>query len=303
MAKEKKDVYSIITERIIQKMEEGTIPWHKPWKVYDDGMAHRNLVSGKPYRGINAFMTHMSMYDSPFWVTAKQCIAQGGSITKGEKGTPIVFWSFRSKEQLEEAKNAGKPIAPFLVRYYTVFNSDQCEGLVVPQIKQVDLADHERIEQCETIVKNMPKAPTIHTRGQQACYSPSKDDVYMPKLGAFTGAEEYYSTLFHELIHSTGHDTRLKRKELSTITSMFSNSYAKEELVAECGAAFLCGKAGIENKTIDNSAAYLKAWLKRLKDDPKLIVHAAQAAQKAADFVLGEHKEYSKKEEPVKQAA
>lgn len=300
---DKKSVYDIITDRIIEKLEQGEVPWRKPWQVFDDGMSHRNMVYKKPYRGMNAFLTNMSGFDSPFWLTYQQINKLGGTLIKGEKYTPICHFQFRKKEEIAAAKAEGKLIAPFFLRYYRHYNVEQTEGIEIPEIKKLELTEHERIKKCDDIIEAMPEKPTIKHQGNRACYSPSKDVIEMPQMGQFTGAEEYYSVLFHELIHSTGHEKRVGRKEIKDPKCFGSKSYSIEELVAECGAAFLCGHADIEQTTLDNSAAYIQGWLKRLQNDSKFVVQAAQRAQKAADFVLGEYKDYSKTEEVTEKKA
>ncbi len=176
---------------------------------------------------------------------------------------------------------------PFLLRYYRVFNLCQTEGIA----EKLGLGESPRpvpsIEQCEHIVSAMPNAPRME-QSNAAWYRPSTDTVGMPARGLFSSAEEYYSTLFHELTHSTGHSSRIGREGIEILNTFGSESYSKEELVAEMGAAMLCGVTGIAPATIQNSAAYLKTWIERLKSDSRLLVSAASAAQKAADYIRGE---------------
>lgn len=283
------NVYEIITDRIVSQLEKGTVPWQKPWS----GMAAsepRNLVSKKGYRGINAFLTDCQGYTSPYWLSFKQAGDLGGKIKTGEKGTPVIFWNWVKKgtgkqdpvTDAELLKNI-----PFL-RYYTVFNSQQCE---LPEGKLPlvpDLPDNglTPIACCERIAAKMPNAPAIRYGEQRAYYRPSTDSVNMPKFGTFRTAEAFYSTLFHELTHATGHEKRLNRSGITDATYFGTSNYSKEELVAEMGAAFLCGTAGIENRTTDNSAAYIASWLRQLRKDTKLVIVAAAQAQKAADYIL-----------------
>lgn len=283
-------VYEIITDRIAKTLEAGTVPWHKPWKVA--GQPDCNLVSGKPYRGINVWLTLASTlefsFTSPYWLTFKQCQGLGGRVKKGEKGTPIVFWNF--KEIVEEAKdgNEAKVKKIPMARYYTVFNADQCEGLEkhIPK-PEWEGKPFNPIAEAEKIVAGYQGKPAITEGGARACYSPSRDTVTMPPRQAFDSPAEWYSTLFHELTHSTGHASRLAREGVVENHFFGDEAYSKEELIAEMGAAFLSGMAGIENATVNNSAAYIAHWLKALKNDPKLIIQAASAAQKAADLILG----------------
>ena len=273
------DVYQIVTDRIIRLLESGTVPWHQPWK--GGNQWPQNFVSRKLYRGINQFLLNAAKYPSPFWLTFRQVHLLGGTVRKGEKSFPVVFW----KRFREEGNEDAKPI-PFL-RYYSVFNVAQCEGITAPAIQAGEpKPKFERIEKCESIVASMPKCPAIQHYDGGACYSPWKDKIQMPDPELFASLEAYYSTLFHELTHSTGHVSRLNRKEVTEPGRFGTNPYGREELVAEMGAAFLCGNCEIENKTINQSASYIQSWLAKLKDDRKLVVLAAAQAQKACDFIL-----------------
>lgn len=287
----KRDVYQIVTDRIVRLLESGTVPWHKPWK--GGNQWPQNFVSRKVYRGINLFLLNSAGYASPYWLTFRQVQSLGGRVKKGEQSFPVVFWKIFKEEGDDEAR----PI-PFL-RYYSVFNVAQCEGINVPAIPAETTSKFQAIAECEQVVADMPKRPTINHKGARACYSPALDAVSMPEAKLFESSEEYYSTLFHELVHSTGHVSRLNRKEITEPIRFGSDPYSREELVAEMGAAFLCGHCEIENKTIDQSASYIQSWLAKLKEDRKLVVHAAVQAQKACDFILSvEHKEDEAPKEP-----
>ncbi len=275
----KNDVYQIVTDRIVSLLESGTVPWHKPWK--GGNQWPQNFVSRKVYRGINLFLLNAASYASPFWLTFKQVQSLGGRVKKGEHSFPVVFWKMFREEGDAEARRI-----PFL-RYYSVFNVAQCEGIAVPTIPTSETSQaFQSIEKCEQVVTAMPKRPAINHQGAHACYSPSLDAVSMPEARLFESSEDYYSTLFHELTHATGHVSRLNRKEITDPIRFGSDPYSREELVAEMGAAFLCGHCEIENKTIDQSASYIQSWLAKLKEDRKLVVHAAAQAQKACDFIL-----------------
>jgi len=277
-------VYEIITDQIVKKLSEGDVPWHKPWQ---GGDSPRNLVSGKPYRGINVFLLALQPYASTYWLSFKQCKARGGNVKKGEKGSMICFYKTVKGER--ENKKGEKESTTFpLLRYYYVFNVEQCEGVEYP--KPVFKEPGERIAECERVVEGMPQKPELKFEEQRAFYNPNFDFVNMPKYESFGKVEEYYSTLFHELAHSTGHDTRLKRKNFSC-NFFGDHNYSHEELVAEMTAAFLCGRTGIERVTLDNSAAYIKSWTGKIKADPKLIITTASQAQKAADFIINVKKE------------
>ena len=278
----KADAYQVITDRVITLLEQGTVPWNKPWT--SGNATPRNLVSGREYRGVNVFLLHAMSYGSPYWLTFKQAQAMGGNVMKGEKATPVIFWKWLELEERGKAERV-----PFL-RYYSVFNVAQCERIPADKIPALNGTErvHGPIQEAERIVAGMPKRPEVKSGLDRAFYSPSGDFVGMPSSGQFRTPEDYYSVLFHELTHSTGHESRLKRKGASGAewSAFGSTPYAKEELVAEMGAAFLCGQAGIVERTLDNSAAYVSSWLQRFRDDRRLVVQAAAQAQKAADFIL-----------------
>jgi antirestriction protein ArdC len=220
-------------------------------------------------------------YESPFWLTFRQALQLGGSVRKGEKSCPVVFW----KQTTIADKESGEPQKIPLLRYYHVFNVAQCDGLKIGT-EPVETPINGIIKP-EEIVAHMPQRPVIKHGMTRAFYAPREDYVGLPVRERFERAEGYYATLFHELVHATGHETRLNRATLTEKAGFGSNPYCKEELIAEMGAAFLCGQAEIAERTIDNSAAYLNGWLEQLRSDRTLIVHAAAQAQKAADFILG----------------
>lgn len=273
--------YEVITNRIIELLEQGTVPWQQPW---NGEQAHpRNLVSDKKYRGINAFLLGATAYESPYWLTYKQAKSRNGHVRKGEKGFPCIYWNWVERLDEETGEIDKKPF----LRHYTVFNVTQCESVNYPEL-ETTIHEHERIEKCEQIVREMPNPPNIQLDSTVASYHPSSDTVRMPALARFESAEEYYSTLFHELAHSTGHKSRLDRQSIKGQIVFGSKTYGNEELVAEMGATYFCGHAGIENKTIDNSAAYIQGWLTKLRANKTLVIKAAGQAQKAVDYVLGE---------------
>ena len=277
-------VYQVITNQIIELLESGVIPWEKPWT----GVDHKNMVSKKPYRGLNPFMLQASAirgeYQSNYWLSYNQAKGKGGQVRKGEKSTLVIFWKWFGKKDEETGEVTDR--FPML-RYYRVFNVDQVdwpEGYTVPVDELPDC--FEPIANCEALLANMPHKPKVNTGDANAYYSPRDDEVTMPIEAAFKSTEAWYSVLFHELVHSTGHPRRLGRFETdSGVGSFGSESYSKEELVAEMGAAMLCGVCGIETTTINNHAAYIKSWVAKLKDDNKMIVQAASQAQKAADYM------------------
>lgn len=275
----KSTVYDLITDRVMEQLSKGVVPWRRPWGGAEQ--APRNLASGHAYRGINVFL--LMGGSSPYWMTFNQAKALGGCVRKGERGTPVVFWKWLEKEDEITGKKSRFP----MLRYYTVFNLSQVDGIPAKKIPAVvgTRADVDPIAAADAIVEGMPTRPTIRTAGDQACYMPALDVVTMPARERFNSSAAYYATLFHELTHATGHESRVGRVE--KWTGFGSESYAREELIAEMGAAFLMGQAGLVDETIENSAAYIANWLERLKDDRKLVVVAAAQAQRAADFILG----------------
>jgi len=276
-AKSHSSVYEIITEQILAQLEKGEIPWRKPWRT----LPPANLISKKPYRGINVFLLALQGYGSQYWLTFNQAKQLGGNIRRGKHGTKIVFWKFDSCET-ETADGETKERMSAMLRYYTVFNLEQTEGLKA----LLTLRPASPIESAEEIVTGMPNPPGFE-QDAQAAYIPSRDVVTMPSRSAFIGQTEYYSTVFHELIHSTGHAKRLGREGFDSPQKFGSDSYSREELIAEMGSAMLCGVAGIEQSTLGNSAAYLRGWMNRLRGDARLVISAASAAQKAADYIRG----------------
>ena len=275
------NVYEIINSRIMELLEQGTIPWKKPWNA--PGNYPKNLISKKPYKGVNVLMLACSPYTSPWWLTFKQVQEKGGHVIKGNKATPVIFWKWLDKQDAEEGETTAGKIP--LLKYYNVFNLDQTEGITAPE-PEAPPKQFEPVTRAEEVIANMPLKPDIRHGGDRACYSPSLDYIRMPNQDTFDSIEEYYNTCFHELSHATGHANRLGRKSLQEPTYFGSHEYSKEELVAEMGAAFLCGICGIAQQTIANSAAYIASWLKALKDDKTLLIQAAAAAQKSTDYIL-----------------
>jgi len=270
-------VYQIITEQIIKQLESGVAPWHKPWI----SELPKNFISNREYRGINVFLLASLGYGSQYWLTYKQATQLGGNVRRGEHGAKVVFWKF-DKYESEDADGQTVDRTSAILRYYTVFNLEQCDGLRIRETRR----NVNPIEECERIVAGMPNPPRFE-QDSRAWYRPSTDAVGMPSRNTFESAESYYSTLFHELTHSTGHPKRIGRDGIEKLNTFGSESYSKEELIAEMGAAMLAGVAGIERSTLANSAAYLKSWVDVLKADSRIVVFAASQAQKAADCILG----------------
>ena len=274
------DIYSEVTARIIAQMEEGVIPWSKPWIACSKAISRS---TGKPYSLLN----QMLLGRPGEYLTFKQCQEAGGKVRKGEKSSMVVFWKFI--EQKDEETGEKKEV-PFL-RYYNVFHIDQCEGIAAKHTTETAFPDGaEPLEAAQEIIYDYLSREGVklsHEEGDRAFYRPSTDEVVLPIRKQFVSTSEYYSTVFHELTHSTGHPARLNR--LSKPSFFGTEDYSKEELVAEIGAATLVNHVGIETSTsFRNNAAYIQNWLKVLKDDKRFIVSAAGKAEKAVALILNQ---------------
>ena len=269
-------VYQDVTNSIIEQLEKGAIPWVKPWKA--DSSADKNLVSQKPYQGINRLILGLSGmvngYGVPVWASYKQWESIGGHVRKGEKGTRIVFFSKVDKEN----KQTGDKESYSVLKAYWVFNASQIDGIDIVPAETVEkpFTSIELAE--ERIVKT---GAALSHGGDAAFYAPSVDRIQLPNKGTFDSEANYYATAFHELVHWTGAKHRLDR---NLEKGRFGNpAYAFEELVAEMGAAFLCQDYGIQGEL--RHAGYIQSWLKALRDDSKAVFKAAALAQKAADYL------------------
>ena len=259
------DVYAIVTEKIINLLEQGFVPWRRPWT--STGLP-RNLVSKKPYRGVNVFLLSASKYVSPFWLTYRQANELGGHVRKGEESTLIVYWKADDvklrTEDLAAEEPEGKTRRRFLLRYYRVFNVEQSElpQAVIDKLPKIETYQHDPIEAAEKIIAGMPNAPEIQYVGSKAFYSSITDRITLPPRELFVSAEEFYATALHETVHSTGSQARLARESILEAAPFGSATYSREEMVAELGAAYLCAEAGISNAVVENQAAYVAGWLK-----------------------------------------
>lgn len=286
-------VYEIITDRILKMLDEGVVPWRKPWHAETD---LPRSIRNRAYRGINVWLLLFRGYTDPRWLTYKQAVELGGVVKRGEKGTPVVLWKRLEIEDEDENGNPVKKTIPFL-RYYTVFNVEQTEGCNIKPLPTVEGKQHDPIASAEAIIAGYADKPPVKFGGGRACYMPTEDSIRLPKKETFDKAEEFYTTEFHEFGHSTGHKSRLNREGVENFDHFGSGQYSREELIAEMTAAFLAGEAGIEQATLANSAAYIGSWKQKLQEDPRAVVVAAGAAQKAADYILGRNKAEEKKEE------
>lgn len=281
-------IYTMVTEKVINALETGTVPWRKPWTATTS--MPRNGVSGKRYRGVNVLMLTLAGHGSPYWLSFKQVGELGGRVRKGEAGALVVFWTIRKTSRVVDGEKVTET-SPFL-RYSKVWNLDQTEGVTLPpkvqaEIETADDAELEPLAAADAVAAGYADGPKVVHGTPMAYYRPDDDTVRMPDRAVFHSIEEYYSTLFHELGHSTGHSSRLDRFKADGPGQFGSHGYGREELVAEMTAAFLCAEAGIAPATVDNHAAYVASWLRTIREDPRAVVVAAGAAQRAADHILG----------------
>ncbi|WP_162055802.1 ArdC family protein [Pontibacter pamirensis] len=293
-----------VTNEVIAQLEQGKVPWQKPWTSY--GLP-KNYLSGRHYEGFNAFYLHYITeerhFTTPYFLTFKQAKELGGHVKKGEKGTPIIYWKIKEEkesenanEQAEEEKEHGRKFVPFL---WTVFNIDQIEGVDFALPEAVERTELQVIETCQRVVENYPlPRPHIGHGGAQAYYAPVSDRVQLPELKYFVSPHAYHATLFHELIHSVGHPTRLDRFT-DKVSRFGDEDYSKEELIAEMGASFLCAFTGIREEVFENSVAYLQGWVSKFKDDKTMLIYAGTRAFKAASYILNLKAEESKEALPA----
>ena len=272
------DIYAEVTNRIIDQLDSGVIPWQKPWISSDCAVSH---ATGKPYSLLN----QMLLGKSGEYVTFRQCQQEGGKVRKGEKAQMIVFWKWIEQEDEETGE---KKQLPFL-RYFNVFHIDQCEGLtakhtqLLPNTASAD-------QTAEEIIAGYVQRSGVRINREasdRAFYQPSTDSITLPLMAQFKTTAEYYSTAFHELTHSTDHAKRLNR--LDNTAYFGSEAYSKEELIAEIGASALVNVAGLETaKSFRNNAAYVQNWLTVLRNDKRFIVSAARKAEKAVQMILNQ---------------
>lgn len=276
------NMYEEVTASIVAELEKGAVPWIKPWKA--DSSANKNIVSGKPYRGINRLILGMrgmgAGFSSPYWATFKQWQERGGCVRKGEKGTKIVFFS--PVEKITRNASGEEETESFAVlKSYFIFNACQVDGAEVPA-PVTERTEFQAHADSESLL--VESGAAISYGGDAAFYMPSADRIQLPNKASFASSANFYATAFHELTHWTGAKHRLDR-DLSK--GRFGNpDYAFEELVAELGAAFLCQEKGIAGDL--RHAGYIQSWLKALRDDSKAIFKAAALAEKASEFILSQ---------------
>lgn len=279
----KKSVYEMITERIIEQLENGVVPWQKPWSGTHSGAYNR--VSNKSYSLLNQLLLK---HDGEY-ATFKQWSDLGGKIRKGEKSEVVTFWKIQQIEEInEDGEKVIKQIP--LLRYYNVFHISQVDGVEPKeQLKISDLEPIEEAEKIKTDYMNREHLKIFEKVTNDAFYLPIQDYIQVPCKEQYQDIEEFYSTLFHEMIHSTGHKSRLNRPDMQGIVRHGSEKYSKEELTAELGSAMIINILGIETeKSFKNSSGYIQDWLQVLKNDNKFIVSASSIAEKAVKYILNE---------------
>lgn len=268
------DLYQHITDRIIAKPEKGTVPWKKPWSSFSGAISR---VTGRPYSVLNQLL----LPQPGEYVTYKQVIEEGHPVKKGEKASMVYFFKFIDSKDEETGKDKQIP----LLKYYSVFHISQCPGMK-PRFASVhsDLQPDKRAEQILQDYINRSGVTLKKLQSNKAYYSPSQDMIVIPEISQFTDISEYYSTAYHEAAHSTGHPSRLNR--ITDVARFGSESYSKEEMVAELSASYLLNAVGLETpSSFRNSAAYIKGWLNALKDDKRFIVSTAGKAEKAVEYI------------------
>ena len=287
----KMNVYELVTNKVMEQMKQGIIPWHRPWTGVADGAI--NYVTRKPYSLLN----QMLLGRDGEWLTFKQIKERGGSIKKGASAGMVVFYTkFAYKK--DTRKDDGTIVVEEkeipVLRYYNVFHITDCVGIESKMDTQPK-NETQPIERAEEIVDGYvtrEQGLTFHNDkpSNRAYYSPATDAVVVPMISQYKDAEEYYSTTFHELTHSTMKKSRCDREADNKMAAFGSKDYSREELVAELGAAYLCTHSQLNNeKCFRNSVGYLQGWLRALANDSKMIVWAASRAEKAARYIMGEN--------------
>lgn len=269
----------IITDKIIAALEAGTVPWRRPWVAA--GGEHRNPSSGTVYRGVNPLLLELSAMEHEFadarWLTMRQANALGGRVRKGSRSTLVIFYKKREVEDAETGETRERRV----MRHFTVFNVDQVEGIDWPAPPSFQWDPVERADELVRGYVETTGPRLLHGAQSRAFYNREADVVKLPATSQFPTAGGYYATAFHELVHSTGHERRLARG----LDGAFGSApYAREELIAEVGAAMLVAHCGL-HVDYESTPAYIASWLKRLGDDVQLVTRAAAAAQRARDMI------------------
>ena len=282
------ELYERIASQIRTQLAEGTLPWHKPWAVDPDRQVSKPLrENAVPYQGINVLILWGAAIEaghaSPFWMTYRQAQSIGAQVRKGERATHIVFAKTAKRKETDEYGDEAEVLLP-IRRVYAVFNADQIDRLPERYVQEVpDVNPDARDAHCEAWFANL--GIDVRFGGQRAYYAPGPDRIQMPHFETFESAPAFWSTLAHEHVHSSGHRSRLGRDFGPPGTP----AYAREELVAELGSAFLCADLGIASSPRADHASYIASWLQLLEDEPRAVFDAATQAQRAVEFLHGLH--------------
>jgi antirestriction protein ArdC len=290
------DIYEKVTAMIMEKLREGVVPWRKTWR---EAEFPANYLSKKPYKGINFWLLASFGFEQPYFLTFLQVKELGGTIKKGEKALPVVYWNYIYTNKEDGRKIEAEQVGNYpacqirkksYLKHYNVFNISSVEGVDFETATSIAAPPkNSSIQSCEQFIDNILSKPSIHYGGNQAYYHPIEDFIQMPKPKDFESPENYYAVLFHELIHATGHPDRLNREGVSGIHPFGTAEYSKEELIAEMGAGFLCAYNRIfDEQILDNSTAYINGWLKKLSEDKFLLIEAASKAQKAVEYLMND---------------
>ncbi|MEM9931452.1 MAG: zincin-like metallopeptidase domain-containing protein [Bacteroidota bacterium] len=289
------DVYQLVTDIILEKLEQGVIPWKQRWSAQGPAA---NYLTRKPYRGINALLLNTLGLTQPYFLTFRQAKQLGGYVRKGAQSLPVVFWQwyYRHREtgkKLTEQEVKALPDTlverhPFL-RYYRVFHISDTERITF-ELPTVNLSnpDEDKLMCGFQPLHSMPHPVAVKTRSNMPFYHPQHDYINMPAMNTFSSEEAFFQVLYHEMTHATGHAKRLNRSSVTAPQPFGSWTYSKEELVAEMGASFLSNLMGLQNEAeLGDAASYIQGWLKVLRNDKRFVVEAAQQAQRAVDYILG----------------
>ncbi len=296
LAKQKVDYYQIVTNRIIELLEQGVPPWRKTWGSY--GLA-KNYATGHTYSGINMLMLNLvAPYDVPLYMSRKQLHERGGKIKRGSSAEWVYYYGDYHKDAdgktvpknaVEKREAGGEELRHVrFLKSFPVYNVSGIEGIEI-EVPTMPVRDNKPIDACELFLQNLAPSPIFSSEQiDRAFYSKSLDAIRVPDMKYFGASEQYYATIFHEIVHWTGHEKRMNRIGITDEQATFGTAlYSEEELIAEMGASYLCAINGIDLEAItENSAAYISGWMARLKEDKKMIFRVAAKAQQAIDFLV-----------------
>lgn len=298
------EIYQAVTDRMVRALEQGVVPWRTPWTL---GGRPRSMSTGNPYRGINTWLLSLASHEhgwrSPWFGTYRQIQEHGGQVRQGEKSTLVTFWKTLDKQDRDLATGEVTTRAVPLLRKFAVFNAAQADNL--PDRFYPEPGEDRPVAVPQAVLDsylNQPGAPVPrHDVEGQAYYDPETDGIHLPPMASHRSPEHYYATAYHEAAHSTGHPSRLNRSGITDTAAVFgSHAYGKEELVAQMTASMLCAQTGIDTDEIfTNSAAYIGSWLTTIKGDPRMVVSAAAAAERATDLITEPSRQALPETEPA----